>query len=163
MDQDPRPRPAIATFFGLVSLLWAVVMLGWVLVVVGFAALIGAGSWLGGPVVGFVGTAVGLIIAVYCILSSLLSFLLLWAGWLILRGDPRGVSLLRLWAWISVISDTLTLLFSGGFAATSWGGLLYAVAVLYFTRPLEIDTRWVPPGSRNPYGAKPKFTGDPDF
>ena len=163
MFYDPRPRPVIATFFGLISLVWALVMLGWVGVVVALAVLIGAGSWLGGPILGVLGTAIGGIIAIYCILSSLLSFVLLWAGWLILRGDPRGVPLLRLWAWISLIFDTLTLLMSGGFTATSWGALLYAVAILYFTRPPEIEHRWTPPGSQTPYGAKPKFSVDPDF
>ncbi len=76
MFYDPRPRPAIATFFGLISLVWALIMLGWVGVVVALAVLIGAGSWLGGPVIGVVGTAIGGIIAVYCIASSLLSFVL---------------------------------------------------------------------------------------
>ena len=163
MYQNFGQRPAIATFFGLTSLLWAIFMLGWVFVVVVFALLIGGMSWLGGPVVGAVGTAIGAVIAVYCVLSSLLSFLLLWAGWLILRGDPRGVTLLRTWAWISLIYDAVILLMSGGFTPTSWGAMLYAVAILYLTRPVEIDQRWIDPDGRSPYHGKPKFTTDPDF
>lgn len=160
--QNTGPRPAVATFFGLVSLLWALVMLGWVSVVVAFALLIGVGSWLGGPVIGVVGTAIGAMIALYCVVSSLMSFVLLWAGWLILRGDPGGVPLLRYWAWISLILDTLTLLLTGGITPTSWGALLYAVAVLYFTRPIELDHRWAA-GDARPHQAKPQFHGDPDF
>ena len=102
-------------------------------------------------------------IAIYCLLSSSMSFMLLWAGWLILRGDRGGVPLLRLWAWISLIFDAVTLLVSGGTAPTSWGALLYAFAVLYFTRPQDLDHRWTIPGESSSYAAKPKFTGDPDF
>lgn len=162
--RNPGPRPAIATFFGWTSLLWAMFMLGWVLFVIGAAVLVGAASWLGGPVLGFAGTAIGAIVVLYSIVSSLLSFLLLYAGYRILRGDPAGVSLLRTWAGISLIYDALILLFTGGFAATSWAAVLYAVAVLYFTRPAEIDDRWVgTPGGPSPYHAKPKSTLDPDF
>ena len=163
MNQNPGPRPAIATFFGITSLVWAVVMLGWVLVVVAFAALIGFGGWLFGPVLGLAGTALGAIVALYCLLSSSMSFMLLWASWLILRGDPGGIKLLRLWAWISLIFDALTLLFSGGTAPTSWGALLYAFAVLYFTRPEAIDFRGSVASGRSPNQDKPKFTADPDF
>lgn len=159
----PGQRPALATFFGWTSLLWAIFMLGWVLVVVGFALLIGVGGWIGGPALGFVGSAIGAIIALYCVVSSLTSFLLLYAGWLILRGDPAGVSLLRLWAWISLIYDTLVVIFSGGLAATSWAAATYALAVLYFTRPPEIERQWGAPDGSSPRHAKPKYTGDPDF
>ena len=163
MYQNPGPRPSIATFFGITSLIWGIFMLGWVLVVIGFAILIGGGSWLGGPVLGLLGTAIGAIVALYCLLSSSMSFMLLWAGWLILRGDPGGIKLLRLWAWLSLIFDALTLLFSFGTAPTSWGALLYAVAVLYFTRTEEIDHRWTVDNGPSPYQGKPKFTVDPDF
>ena len=161
--QAPGQRPPLATFFGWTSLVWALFMLGWVLVVVALAALIGAGSWLGGPIAGVVGTAIGGVIALYCILSSLLSFLLLYAGWLILRGDPRGVALLRTWAWVSLIYDVLILLFSGGFAATSWAAVTYALAILYFTRPPEGEPRRPAPGSSGPHPGKPNYAGDRDF
>ena len=163
MYQNPGPRPTIATLFGVISLIWGISMLGWILVVIALAVLLGVGSWLGGPVLGLVGTAIGSIVALYCLLSSSMSFMLLWAGWLILQGDPGGIKLLRLWAWISLIFDALTLLFSGGTAPTSWGALIYAFAVLYFTRPDEIDHRWTVDSGPSPYQGKPKFTADPDF
>ena len=163
MYENSGPRPAIATIFGITSLIWGIVMLGWVLVVIALAAVIGFGGWLFGPITGLAGTAIGSIIALYCLLSSSMSFMLLWAGWLILRGDPGGIKLLRLWAWISLIFDALTLLFSGGTAPTSWGALIYAFAVLYFTRPDEIDHRWTTDNGPSPCVGKPKFTTDPDF
>ncbi len=162
MQPAPGPRPAIATFFGVVSLIWAVATLGSVLIMLLVMSLIGAGSWLGGPVVGFLGTAISLLVAAYLIASSLMSFVLLWAGWLTLVGDPRGVPLLRFWAWISVGLDTLSLLMTGGISP-GWFGLAYAIAVLYYTSPREIEMRWATGPHHHPYAGKPKFTDYRDF
>lgn len=156
------PRPAIATFFGIVSLVWSVTTLGSVLVMLLVISVIGAGSWLGGPVLGFFGTALSLVVGVYLIASSLLSFVLLWAGWLTLLGDPRGVPLLRFWAWISLGFDTLSLLMTGGLSP-GWFGLIYAIAVLYYTTPREIEMRGASGPHPNQYQAKPKFFVDRDF
>ena len=161
--RDHGPRPAIATFFGITSFVWALILLGWVLLVIAVAAVIGVGSWLGGPVIGAVGTAVGGLIALYCVLSSLLSFVLLVAGWRILVGDPRGLPLLRLWAWASLVFDVLSLLLSGGLSGTSYFGVAYAVAVLYFTTPQALESRWTMADGYAYPGSKPKMPIDPDF
>ncbi len=163
MLPNPGPRPAIATFFGIVSLFWALSTLAGVLLGIGVFALIAAGSWLGGPIVGAVGSAVGVLGIGYFFLSSFLSFLLLSAGWKTLQGDPRGISQHRLWAWLSIILDALSLLGSGGLAANGYFGLIYAVAVLYYTTPREIESRWDADPRTVHYGGKPAMPVDRDF
>lgn len=162
MSTSFGPRPAIATFFGVVSLVWSICTLGTSLVFLLICSLVGAGSWLGGPIVGAFGTALSLAVAVYLIFSSFLSFVLLSAGWLTLQGDPRGITLHRTWAWISLALDALTLLMTGGLTP-GWFGLIYAIAVLYFTTPREVEMRWGETTRGNHHGAKPKFTGHGDF
>jgi hypothetical protein len=163
MTARPAHRPPIATVFGVVSLLWGVATLGGSLLWIGVFALIGAGSWLAGPVAGVLGTAVGVVGSIYLVLASLLSFILLAAGWYTLQGDMRGVSLHRTWAWTSIILDAFALLFSGGLAANGYFGLIYAIAVLYCTTPREVEARWEP-AMHGPAGkAKPTHHGDPDF
>lgn len=163
MLPNPGHRPPIATFFGVVSLLWGIATLAGSLLWIGLFALIGVGSWLAGPVAGVVGTAIGVIGSIYLVLASLLSFVLLAAGWYTLQGDMRGVSLHRTWAWTSLVLDAFALLFSGGLAANGYFGLIYAVAVLYCTTPREVEARWGPSMNGPADQAKPTYTGDPDF
>ena len=163
MQSNPAHRPPIATVFGVVSLLWGGATLAGSLLWIGLFALIGAGSWLGGPVVGLVGTAIGVVGSIYLVLASLLSFVLLAAGWYTLQGDMRGVSLHRTWAWTSLVLDAFALLFSGGLAANGYFGLIYAIAVLYCTTPREVETRWEPTMHAAPGKGKPTYSGDPDF
>ena len=164
MFPTPAPRPAIATFFGVVSLIWATITLSGTLLGIVIFAVVGAGSWLAGPLVGAIGSAISVVVILYLILASLLSFVLLRAGWLTMQGDPRGIDLLRLWAWISLVLDALSLLLSGGLAANGYFGLVYAVAVLYYTTPLEIKSRWDTNPHQMHYGKpKPASGFDPDF
>lgn len=122
MSIHAGPRPAIATFFGVVSLIWSLCTLGSSLILLLICSLVGVGSWLGGPIVGALGTALSVAVAIYLVFSSFLSFVLLSAGWLTLRGDPSGITLHRTWAWISLVLDALTLLMTGGYrpAGSAW-------------------------------------------
>ena len=163
MVGNSGPRPAMAVIIGVVGLTWAVCTLAGEILGIALCALIGAGSWLGGPILGFVGTALSLVVIGYLVVTSLLSFLLLWAGWLTLSGDPRGVTLLRTWAWISLILDVIALAATTGFAANGWFGLFYAVAVLYFTTPSQMNVHWDRGSRERRDRAKPKFNADPDF
>ncbi len=127
---DP-PRPGILLFLGLVSLIWSALTLVGGLVIAGIALAVGLGSWLGGPIAGAVGSILGLVVAGWIVLSSILSLLLFVAGWRTLRGDPSGIALHRTWAWISLALDAVALLASAGASPTNWGGLIYALIVLY--------------------------------
>lgn len=162
MYPTPEPQPTIAKFFGVVSLFWALSTLGGVLLGMGLFLVIGVGGWLVNPIVGAVGSAIGVVAIGYLLLSSFLSFLLLSAGWKTLQGDPRGISQHRTWAWLSIVLDAVSLLVSGGIAANGYFGLIYAVAVLYFTTPREIHLRWEAQPAGSPY-VKPTMPGDSDF
>ena len=156
MSSYSEPRPTLATFFGLVSLLWGLFMFGWVGLVLLVLMVVGVGGWLAGPIIGAIGTALSAVIAVYCILSSLLSFMLLAAGWQILHNQSGGLWLLRNWL-------ALTLLISGGLSGASYFGLIYAIAVLCCTTRHGFKRFAVAPGESMPYAPKPKPFGDPDF
>lgn len=159
----PATRPGVATFFGLVSLIWALTTLGGTLVMLLVVFVLGAASWLIGPFGAVLGSALAGLVALYLVASSALSFLLLSAGWLTLQGDPRGVARLRLWAWISLALDVVALLFTVGHAPNGYVGIGYAIAVLYFTTPRVIEERWVPGPGQRPWAGKAKYDPDPDF
>ncbi len=133
------PKPGILTFIGVVSLLWSVTTVLGVLVGIVVSVGIGAGSWLLGPVAGAFGSLLGLAAIVWLLGASLLSILLFQAGWRTLQGDPSGIALHRVWAWISLVLDAFALLTTGGLHAGSWWGVVYAVGVLYATRLPEVQ------------------------
>ena len=133
-----RPRPGLLTLIGVVSLIWSSMTLIGSVVATFFLLLAGAGSWLLGPLAGAVGTAVVALVVAWMAASSILSILLFNAGWKTLKGDPAGIRLHRLWAWISLALDVIGLLGSGGTAPNSWTGVVYAIAVLYITSTPEV-------------------------
>ncbi len=136
--QSNTPRPGVLTFIGYVSLIWSALSLVGVFAGVGLFAVIGAGSWLGGPIVGAVGSLVGVVAIVGLLVGSILSLLLFTAGWRTLRDDPSGVDLHRRWAWISLALDVVALILSGGLWASSWWGVAYALGVVYATGLPEV-------------------------
>ncbi len=142
-------------------MIWSLCTLGSSLILLLICSLVGVGSWLGGPIVGALGTALSVAVAIYLVFSSFLSFVLLSAGWLTLRGDPSGITLHRTWAWISLVLDALTLLMTGGLSP-GWFGLVYAISVLHFTSPREVEMRWVETRGQS-FGGKPKYNGPGDF
>jgi hypothetical protein len=133
------PRPGVLTFIGVVSLLWSITTVLGVIVGIIVSIGIGAGSWLLGPIAGAFGSLLGLMAIVWLVGASLLSILLFQAGWRTLKGDPSGIALHRIWAWISLVLDALALLTTGGLHAGSWWGVIYAVGVLYATRLPEVE------------------------
>jgi hypothetical protein len=132
-----RTRPGLLTFIGVVSLIWSSLSLVGVAVGTILSLALGGGSWLGGPAVGAIGSAIALVVILWLVASSLLSILLFVAGLRTLRDDPSGLGLHRLWAWISLVLSVLTLLGSGR-SSSSWAGLAYAVTVLYVTGLPEV-------------------------
>jgi hypothetical protein len=132
-----QPRPALLSLIGGVSLVWSSLSL--IRVVAGgvLSFVLGVASWLGGPHVGAVGSVVALIAFAWMIVSSILSILLFQAGLKTLRDDPAGVSLHRVWAWVSLALALLGVLASGR-SSYSWATLLYAVGVLYVTGLPEV-------------------------
>jgi hypothetical protein len=132
-------RPGSASFLGFVSVIYSGLALLGLVVGVLFVSLFGAAGWLLGPGIGVVASGFGALMIGMMALFSILSLLLCRAGFLTLADDPRGISLLRLWAWLRIGLDVLTLLFSGGAAITSWWGLAYAIVVLYVTSWPEIQ------------------------
>ncbi|WP_435006204.1 hypothetical protein P12x_003832 [Tundrisphaera lichenicola] len=126
-------RPGLLTFIGIVSLIWSsVTLIGSVGAVLALL-LVGAGSWLLGPLAGAVGTFVVVLAVLWLTASSFLSILLFLAGWKTIHDDPGGIHLHRLWAWISLALDAVALLASVGTAPNSWTGIAYAIGVLYVT------------------------------
>src|SRR3954466_14551999 len=111
------PKPGILTFLGVVSLLWSVTTVLGVIVGIVVSLGLGAGSWLLGPVAGAFGSLLSLAVIAWLVLASLLSILLFQAGWRTLQGDPSGIALHRIWAWISLVLDALALLTTGGLHA----------------------------------------------
>jgi hypothetical protein len=126
-------KPGSVTAIGLISLVWSLISL------VGFGALALAAiglstlSWLGGPVFGVVGLALGMVLMILAGLKSMLSLLLFVAAWRTLEGRPSGRSLHRAWAWTILVVDALDLIFTGGMDPTAWWGLAYAFTVLFVT------------------------------
>jgi hypothetical protein len=133
-----RQRPGILTFLGIVSLIWSTMTLVGTVVGVVLCLLVGAGSWFGGTVVGTIGTIVATLVLLWLVACSILSILLFKAGLDTLRDDPAGIHLHRLWAFISLALDLVGLMATGGMAANSWTGLIYAGAVLYLTNLPEV-------------------------
>ena len=132
-----RNRPGLLTFIGIVSLIWASLSLIRVAIGTVLSLALGGGSWLGGPTVGAIGSSIALLVIFWLFVSSILSVLLFVAGLRTLRDDPSGISLHRLWAWISLILTVLSLLGSGR-SSSSWVSLAYAVTVLYVTGLPEV-------------------------
>ncbi|WZO99590.1 hypothetical protein EP7_001197 [Isosphaeraceae bacterium EP7] len=132
-DRQWIQKPGSVTAIGLISLVWSLVSL------VGFGALalaaIGLGtlSWLGGPVFGAVGLALGIVLIILAGLKSMLSLVLFFAAWRTLEGRPSGRSLHRVWAWTILVVDALDLIFTGGMDPTAWWGLGYAFTILFIT------------------------------
>jgi len=132
------PRPSVLTLIGWVSLIWSALSLAGVFVGIFLFAVVGAGSWLGGPVVGALGSLIGLVAIAWLVVGSCLSLFLLSAGWRTLADDPSGVDRHRTWAWISLVLDAVALLLSGGLWASSWWGVIYALFVLHATNRPEV-------------------------
>ena len=122
---------------GVVSLIWSSLSLVGVVVGGILAFVLGTASWLGGPFVGAVGSAVALLAIGWMVVSSILSILLFQAGLKTLRDDPAGLRLHRLWAWINLALAVLGVLASGR-SSYSWAVLFYAVGVLYITGLSEV-------------------------
>jgi hypothetical protein len=128
------------TFIGIVSLIWSSLTLIGSVVMALVLLLVGAGSWFLSPMAGVVGTTLATLIIVWMAASSILSILLFNAGWKTLKDNPAGITLHRLWAWISLALDAIALLGSGGTAPNSWTGIVYAIAVLIITSSPEVTS-----------------------
>jgi hypothetical protein len=140
-----RPyRPGVVTLLGVISLAWSSLTFLGAMFAILAAMLFGAGSWLLGPVAGAVGTVVGGLMVLLILAHSVLAILLFCGGWNTLVGAPSGRELLRLWAWISLVLDGLTLVVTGGLSPTSWWGLIYALAVIVVTDWPEVRAYFEP-------------------
>ncbi len=129
-------RPGSLNFISFASFALSILNVLWLVII---AVLVIAGSlasWLGGPVIGALGTAIGAVVMVILVIQTLLSLLLFVAAWKTLNGDPGGQSLHQTWAWIIVVIDILDLLLTGGVDFGAWVRLFYAFLVLYvMSRP----------------------------
>jgi hypothetical protein len=143
-------RPGILTVITIISFLWSGLTVLRVILWAIFALLLGAGSWLLGPVVGAIGSLVGLASIVGMIALSVLSILLFSAALHTAKGDPTGRSLHQGWAWLTLILDGLALVVTGFLSPMAWWGLLYAIGVLYVMSQPEVrayfDRYLIPPG-----------------
>lgn len=134
-----RPyRPGILDLVTVVSFILSGVNVLWLIAVGLLIVLAGALTWLGGPVVGTLGTAVGGVVLLFLISQFLLSILLFTAAWKTMKGDPVGRSRHKTWAWIIVILDLLALLFSAGFDLGAWFRLGYAVFLIFIMDRPEV-------------------------
>ncbi len=124
-------RPGVLDIISVVSFALSILNVLWLVAVAVLLAAAGAASWLGGPVVGVLGTAIGLFLAIFLILQSILSIMLFNAATATWRGDPAGRSRHKLWAWLTIILDVIDLIFTWGLDPGAWFRLGYALFVLF--------------------------------
>jgi hypothetical protein len=125
------PRPGVLDLVAIVSFVLSVLNVVWVAVIGLIAVLVGLGSWLGGPIVGAVGSALAALVMLFVLFQSGLSLLLFVAAWKTWGGSPGGRSLHKGWAWITLITDLIVLAFVGGMEPGAWARLIYAAFLLW--------------------------------
>jgi len=136
----------------VVNVLWMIVVL---LVLTGVTAF----SWLGGPVVGAVGTVFASVLFLLALARCCLSVLLFMAGWRTWQGHPSGVSLHTTWAWITIALDVVNLMITSGLSPASWWGLAYAGFVLFVMSQSDVRAYF----GRGPFRSKAGGLGDDGF
>lgn len=127
---DARRRPAVVDLVAVASLALSALNVVWLLVIAGIAFFVGGLSWLGGPIVGVVGTFVAGLVLILVLVQSLLSLLLFAAGLRTWQGLPAGRSLHVAWGWSTVVLDLIDLAVTAGMDGGAWIRLVYAVLVL---------------------------------
>lgn len=137
-DPTQTQRPGVLNLIAVVSFVLSGANVLWLIGVGLLMALAGALSWLGGPIVGAIGTAAVVVVLILIGAQFLLSILLFSAGWQTWKGRPGGRSRHKTWAWITVGLDLLTLLFTGGIDPGAWTRLIYAVVLIYVLDQREI-------------------------
>lgn len=125
-----RPRPKVLDLVAIASFVMSVLNVVWVVVLGLVVLLLGAGSWLAGPVVGMVGLTIAGVVLAILIVQSILSLVLFAAAWKTWNGLPGGRSLHKTWAWVIVIIDLIDLAFTGGMEPGAWVRLVYAIFLI---------------------------------
>ncbi len=135
----PRPyRPGIVNLITIVSFVLSGLNVLWLITVTLLLVFAGALSWLGGPVIGAIGTlAVGVVVVVL-LAQFCLSVLLFMAALGTMGGRPEGRTRHKRWAWIIVILDLITLVFTAGLDFAAWFRLGYAIFLIYVLDKPEV-------------------------
>jgi hypothetical protein len=132
------PRPTPLTIVATLSLVGSALTVLAVIFKIFFGALVGVGSWLLGPIVGLIGSVVGIGMILTTLLQSILSLMLFSAALKTFEGDYRGRTLHQVWAWITIALQGFPLVFGGHLSRLGWWSLLYALLVLYVMRLPEV-------------------------
>jgi hypothetical protein len=156
LDLGPARRPPVLDVLAVTSFGLSVLNIAWLVVLGTAVLLVGGASWLGGPVLGAIGTALAAVVLLALLVQSVLSLLLFSAALHTWRGDLRGRSRHLLWAWMTLILDLLDLGFTAGMDFGAWLRLAYALGVLlvmnrpevraYFEAVADPDRLEPPPG-----------------
>lgn len=131
MTMPQAYRPGIVNLITVVSFVLSGLNVLWLIVISALILLAGALTWLGGPIAGVLGTAVGAVVIVVLLLQFCLSVLLFMGAWGTMKGEPAGRSRHKRWAWIIVVLDLITLAFTAGLDVGAWFRLGYAVFLIY--------------------------------
>jgi len=127
----PQPyRPGILNLVTIVSFVLSGLNVLWLIVISVLVLIAGALTWLGGPIVGALGTAVGIVVVIILLAQFCLSVLLFMAAWGTMYGTPEGRERHKLWAWIIVVVDLIDLLLFVGMDAGAWFRLGYAIFLI---------------------------------
>ncbi|CAN5759572.1 hypothetical protein BH23PLA1_BH23PLA1_18280 [soil metagenome] len=131
-------RPGSLNFITIASFVLSILNVLWLVVLALLVLLGAAATWLGGPVFGALGTAIGAVVLLILVVQTILSLLLFVAAWKTWKGDPAGRGLHQTWAWIIVVLDVLDLIVTGGMDLGAWVRLTYAFILLYVMSRSEV-------------------------
>jgi hypothetical protein len=122
----------------IVSFVLSAVNVMWVTGLGLLILIAGSLAWIGGPATGAIGTAIGLALILLLMVQFALSLLLFSAAWATMKGEPKGRSRHKTWAWIIVLLDLIDLIFTGGMDPGAWVRLIYAVFLIVMLDRIEV-------------------------